>query len=116
MQQNKLPNDVQAAASILVEEFKAVRDEIRYRTQFQQAVLIANLAVLGAVGGSFGSDLDLLLVVAFVSPLLGYYYFDHDHNIRLLGSYIHENLRARASDIGRIGVCVGAGSARKSQG
>ena len=44
--------------------------------------------------------LDLLLVVAFVSPLLGYYYFDHDHNIRLLGSYIHENLRARASDIG----------------
>ncbi|MBI4235809.1 MAG: hypothetical protein HY688_00435 [Chloroflexi bacterium] len=85
---------------ILMAEYSALREEIKYRTQFQQGILAAELAALAALLVVARSTPEFLLAIAYISAVLGLYYFDHHANIMSCGRYIGEHLRQMAIELG----------------
>jgi hypothetical protein len=84
------------ALSVVLDEFKALRDEIQNRATAAYTILNINITAIAAVAGlllSKKGDLRLLLILPLVSPSLGLLFVDHSLNIRNLGRYINHRLR-----------------------
>ena len=92
--------DLDRRFEAILREYDALREEIKYRTQFQQALVAVNLAAVGVLLGVARVQTEFLLAIAYVSPILGLYYFDHDIVIRNLGRYISNDLRQVAGELG----------------
>ncbi len=93
-----------AAADVLkvvMDEFKALRDEINQRATYCHTLININIVASTALVGvvlSYPNRVELLLILPILSPILGLLWIDHSYAIRNIGDYINEKLQPAVVD------------------
>jgi hypothetical protein len=82
----------------LLEEFKALRNEIDQRSDAQLRLIQLNITAIGIILGAFftpvlENDPRILFLIPVVSPILGLLWLDHATAIRHLGMFIQNKLK-----------------------
>lgn len=87
------PGDV---LNVVLTEFKALRDEINQRATYCHTLIninvVASATLAGLVLGN-PRQIELLLILPVLSPVLGLLWIDHSYAIRNMGDYINTELK-----------------------
>src|SRR5262249_4052830 len=81
--------------TVLLAQFNACRAEIQARSSSQAAIVNLNITAIGVVSGfyfGYHADPRVLLVIPFLSPMLGIIWADHAINIGNIGRFIQNRL------------------------
>jgi hypothetical protein len=84
-----------------VAEFSALREEIAYRSHFQQLLINLNIVASGTVGGialTRSTNEAVVLLIPAIASALGLLYADHSRSIVYLGKYLAEEFRTPEGD------------------
>jgi hypothetical protein len=94
------PEESDDLRSVVLEEFRALRQEIGSRSGIQHQLVALNMTVLATIGGfviSENANPILVLVIPILSPALGIFWHDHSRNIEKIGFYIMRELKPLVS-------------------
>lgn len=84
--------------SFFIKEYEKLKDEQRVRIQFRDQMIFVTLGAIGAVFSFVLGKTDywiILLVLPFVTFLLGWTYIANDDKISEIGHYIRDNLKSK---------------------
>jgi hypothetical protein len=84
------------ALDVHMAEYKALVDEIGSRASSSHTLININAVASGVVGGlvfDHPNQVELLLLLPILSPVLGLLWLDHAHVIRNIGEYVEDILR-----------------------
>jgi hypothetical protein len=87
---------------VMLDEFKALRDEINDRATHCHTVININVVASGSVAAFALEDpsrLALLLLLPVLGPVLGLLWLDHSYAIRGIGDYINGYLRPEINEL-----------------
>jgi cation transporter-like permease len=88
--------------SILLEEYKSLRQEIIFRATSQAAILSLNVTAIGAIAGLFFSsqigDARIFFLIPLICSILGLMYTDHALNIGKLAKFIRWQVKPRLAE------------------
>lgn len=86
------------AFDVFLHEYSALKAEQTARIGFRDNLLYITLSAVGAVfafSTTTTAHSDTLLVIPWISVILGWTYVANDHHISRIGRYVRENLRIR---------------------
>jgi hypothetical protein len=86
----------------VLDEFKALRDEINARSTHCHTIININVVAAGTVSAfALGTPdrLVLLLILPVVGPVLGLLWLDHSYAIRGIGDYLDKQVRPEVNSI-----------------
>lgn len=82
--------------NVVLTEFKALRDEINQRATYCHTLITINIAASGTLAGiviANPQQVELLLLLPLLNPVLGLLWIDHSYAIRNMGDYINNELK-----------------------
>lgn len=95
--------------SCLIAEYNALKTEQSQRIVFRDRMVFVHLAACGAVGSWAASQYAegeawwvALLLVPWMSTVLGWAYIANDYAVRRIGWYIRDTLNKRANELGLV--------------
>lgn len=98
-----MKNEQQQMIEIVFQEYNKLKDEQIQRIGFRDNLLYVTLGVFGGVLafalGKENNDPHGLLVLPWVSLILGWSYLINDEKITAIGKYIRHNLVARVHEL-----------------
>ncbi len=87
-----------AETQIWLTEYNAIRDEIIFRMRTADYFTVVNLGVIGTIIGlTLTITIDILLVIPWISCLLGIMYFNQLRHVQILGLYIRQVITTNLS-------------------
>lgn len=96
--------------SILLEEYKSLRQEIIFRATSQAAILSLNVTAIGVIAGLFFSsqirDARIFFLIPLVCSILGLMYTDHALNIVKLAKFIRWQVKPRLAEAAELSELV----------
>jgi hypothetical protein len=97
-----------ADPTVILAEFAALRSEIASRTTIQAGLLTINITAAGTLVGFYLNSQQpgpsLLLIMPFISSVLGLAWIDHARTITSIGMYIGQSLWPYLREIGNLDI------------
>ncbi len=95
--------DKEKSFEIWLTEFKALRNEIEYRTKAQYTLLTINIIGLSSIFSIAHSrylySFDLLMIIPWFSSIIGLLFLEHDFSIARIGCYITNIIAPKLKEI-----------------
>ncbi|WP_162937526.1 hypothetical protein [Indioceanicola profundi] len=84
---------------IIMEEFKALRNEILFRASTQLNIIKLNITAMGLIAGAYFTKTDLfynriLFLIPVISPILGLLWLDNATSITNIGNFIQKDIKS----------------------